>query len=138
MKALFAQLRRENAVVGQRVAIDFAWHFRWQRAVGCFVIAHIHLFVAFVGMKGPAERFSRRNFFCLQLRQTAQKHVDLENGPFISAIGLKEAASKLCQHVTAEVDQEKMRLDGLVSFVHEKFNRARFAGDVQRVDVNIR
>ena len=63
VKALFTQLRPENAVVSQRVAIDFARHFLRQPAARRFVVAEIHLLVALVAVERPAKRFSRREFF---------------------------------------------------------------------------
>ena len=88
MESLFSQFRRENAVIGQGVAIDFTRCFVRQPALARLVITEIHLLVTFIAMERPAERLGRRAFFRFQLRQAAQEHVDLEHGPFVRGIRL--------------------------------------------------
>src|SRR5438034_8268539 len=63
MKSLFTQVRRDNAVVGQRVAIHLARRLLRQSAFTRLVVTGIHLFVAFVAVKSPAKRFLAWYFF---------------------------------------------------------------------------
>ena len=89
VKSLFTQLWRENAVVGQRVAINFTRNFVRQSPLARLIVAHIHLPVAFVAMKRPAERLGRRVTRRLQFRQAAKEHVNFKHGPLIRGVGLK-------------------------------------------------
>ena len=92
VESLVTQVRREDAVVCERMAIHLAWRFFRQTTFRGMVETNLHLLIAFVAVESPAKRFSRRNFLCLHFRQTAQQHVDFENGTFISPIRLKESA----------------------------------------------
>src|SRR5204863_4592591 len=102
---LFAKLRRQNTVVGQSMAIYFAWRSIWQPALQRLLVAKSHLVVAFVTMKSPAECFPRGIFLCLQLGQPLQEHVDFKDGTLIGCIRLIWTFRKLRQHVSAKVHQ---------------------------------
>src|SRR5581483_2341212 len=54
MKTFLAQLRGKDAVICQRVAIDFAWCPARQPARARLVIAEVHLLVAFVAVERAA------------------------------------------------------------------------------------
>ena len=68
------------------MTINLAWRFVRQPALPGLLIARPHLFIAFVDVKGAAESSRRGVTIVLQLWQTMQKHVDLENGPFVRSI----------------------------------------------------
>ena len=63
VKPLLTQFRRENAVVGQRVAIHLARRLLRQPASRRLVVTGIHLFIAFVAVKGSGKGLSCRILF---------------------------------------------------------------------------
>src|SRR5438046_9150274 len=87
METFLSQLWRKNAVVGQCVAINFAWCLVRQPPATRSIVAGIHLLVAFVAVKGPAPSLVRCISRRLQLRQPLQEHVDLEHRTFVVASG---------------------------------------------------
>src|ERR1044072_4423294 len=54
LETFLPKLGGKNAVIGQCMAIDFAWCFVRQPPAARLIVAEIHLFVAFVAVKGSA------------------------------------------------------------------------------------
>ena len=65
LETFLPKLGRKNAVVGQCMAINFAWCFVRQPPPARLIAAEIHLFVAFVAVKGPAPCLSQLIFLRL-------------------------------------------------------------------------
>jgi hypothetical protein len=65
LETFLPELGRKNAVVGQRMAINFAWCFARQPPPARLIVAEIHLLVAFIAVKGPAPCLTQLVFFRL-------------------------------------------------------------------------
>ena len=86
------------------MTVDLAWRFVRQLALTGLPITCHHLLIAFVDVKGAAESSRRSVTIVLQLWQTMQKHVDLENGPFVRSIRFVSLVQNLRQHVATKVN----------------------------------
>ena len=137
METFLSQLGRKNAVVGQCVAINFAWCFGRQPPATCLIVAGIHLLVAFVAVKRPAPSLIRFISRRLQFRQPLQEHVDLKHGAFVRGIRLVQLADKPCQHVATKIYQEISRFDGLLFSILVKINCSLFPGQAERAKVDV-
>src|SRR5438309_5048610 len=137
METFLSQLGRKNAVIGQCVAINFAWCFVRQPPATCLIVAGIHLLVAFVAVKRPAPSLIRFISRRLQFRQPLQEHVDLKHGAFVRGIRLVQLADILCQHVATKIYQEISRFDGLLFSILVKINCSLFPGQAERAKVDV-